>query len=162
MAVAMEEIQQLFDLSCKLMDEAHVLERLFLHLREEGLEVVEEYHDKYHKAYPALGNYQGSAALGFYIRDTLVAAIPKSVEKHGKHCEALIWYGLNVQQDVEVRQVVSRFLDFAKGLYKATLHMNNGREILAVCKNVQAFDDFLRQRAVAWHVFGEFWLSDNL
>ena len=148
MAVAMEEIQQLFDLSCKWMDEAHVLERLFLHLREEGLEVVEEYHDKYHKAYPALGNYQGSAALGFYIRDTLV--------------EALIWYGLNVQQDVEVRQVVSRFLDFAKGLYKATLHMNNGREILAVCKNVQAFDDFLRQRAVAWHVFGEFWLSDNL
>ena len=154
MAVAMEEIQQLFDLSCKLMDEAHVLERLFLHLREEGLEVMEEYHDKYHKAYPALGNYQGSAALGFYIRD--------SVEKHGKHCEALIWYGLNVQQDVEVRQVVSRSLDFAKGLYKATLHMSNGREVLAVCKNVQAFDDFLRQRAVAWHVFGEFWLSDNL
>ena len=156
MSAAMGEIQQLFDLSCTVMDAADVLDGLFLHLREEGYEVVEEYHDKYHKRYPALGNYQGSAALGFFIRNTLDAAIPKNIEKRGKHCKALIWYGLNVQQDVEVTKVVSKFLDFCLALRKATLHMNNGREIVAVCKDVQVFDAFLKQRAVAWRFLDNF------
>ena len=154
MSAEMKEIQQLFDLSCQVMEEAHVLDRLFLHLRDEGYEVVEEYHDEYHKHYAALGNHQGSSALGFYIPNTLDAAIPKNITKRGKHCEALIWYGLNVQQDVEVRNVVSNFLKFCLGLRKATLHMNNGREIQAVCRNVKTFDGFLQQRAVAWCFFG--------
>ena len=98
----------------------------------------------------ALGNHQGSSALGFYIPNTLDAAIPKNITKRGKHCEALIWYGLNVQQDVEVKQLVSKFLDFCMRLRKATLHMNCGREIQAVCRNVKTFDGFLQQRAVAW------------
>ena len=156
MSAAMDEIQQLFDLSCTVMDAAHVLDRLFLHLREEGYEVVEEYHDKYHNRYAALGNYQGSAALGFFIRNTLDAAIPKNIEKRGKHCEALIWYGLNVQQDAEVTKVVSKFLDFCLAPRTATLHMNNGREVVAVCKDVQVFDAFLKQRVVAWRFLDNF------
>ena len=55
-----------------------MLDRLFLHLRDEGYEVVEEYHDEYHKHHAPLGNYQGSAALGFYIQNTLDAAIRKA------------------------------------------------------------------------------------
>lgn len=73
------------------MDEAHVLERAFLHLRE-GKEVVQEFHTHY----APLGNYQEAAGLAFYIRNPLDAAIPKSIMKRGKHCEAPIWYGLNV------------------------------------------------------------------
>jgi len=44
-----------------------------------------------------------AAGLAFYIRNPLDAEIPKSIMKRGKHCEAPIWYGLNVQQDVEVK-----------------------------------------------------------
>ncbi len=97
MSAAMKEIQQLFGLSCQVMREAHGADVPAPSRRRVPGAWWRNNHDEFHKRYAWLGNHQGSAALGFYIPNTLDAAILKRSEKHFEtqqtlRSAALVWF----------------------------------------------------------------------